>query len=165
MHEAAPVSSTVQVTARLWQPLVCLSLLGSIGLSVVVLEVTIRHEAFGIWLDNRSAEINNLPILYRRQYLDNEDRALLEELEELDASHGGVYFFGGSNMMWAMRIPDLPFQERRFVHNFGVGGESSARFARQYVEFLVDHKGLLQARADKSLIVWNQLSQYQAAMR
>ena len=92
--------------------------------------------------------------LYRRQYLDNEDRAVLEELEALDVSHGGVYFFGGSNMMWATCAPDLPPAQRQLVHNFGVGGESSARYVRQYIEFLVNHKNLLQAGADKSLIVF-----------
>ncbi len=148
------MSSTALATARVWQPLVCLSLLGSIGLSVLAMEAALHNEALGIWVDRRFAEANDGANLYRRLYVDNEDRALLDELEALDVSHGGVYFFGGSNMMWATCTPDLPPAQRRLVHNFGVGGESSARYVRQYVEFLVNHKDLLQAGADKSLIVF-----------
>jgi len=154
MSERNPVSCTALATARIWQPLVCLSLLAGIGLSVLTLDAAIHNEALGIWLDRKFAEVNGTANFYRRQYVDNEDRALLEELETLDVSRGGVYFFGGSNMMWATCVPDLPSPQRHLVHNFGVGGESSARYVRQYVEFLVNHKNLLQAGADKSLIVF-----------
>ena len=141
-------------TARIWQPLVCLGLLAGIGLAVMAMEAAIRNEALGVWWDRKWAEANEGESLYRRLYVDNEDRAILEELEDLDVSRGGVYFFGGSNLMWATRVPDLPPPQRCLVHNFGVGGESSARYVRQYVEFLVKHKNLLQAGADKSLIVF-----------
>ncbi len=132
-------------TARLWQPLVCLSLLASIALSVATMEAVLHNEALAARVDREFADANDSANLYRRLYRDNEDRALLCELEELDVSRGGVYFFGGSNMMWATRVPDLPPEERRLVHNLGVGGESSPRFVRHYVDFLVKHKGLLKA--------------------
>ena len=141
-------------TARLWQPLVCLGLLASIALSIVAMEITLRDEGLAVRVDREFAAANDGPNLYRRLYLDNEDRALLSELEELDVSRGGVYFFGGSNMMWATRVPDLPPAQRRLVHNFAVGGESSPRFVRQYVEFLVNHKDLLHAGDDKTLVVY-----------
>ncbi len=38
-------------TARIWQPLVCLSLLAGIGLSALAMEAIVHSEAFGIWMD------------------------------------------------------------------------------------------------------------------
>ena len=49
-------------------------------------------------------------------------------------------------MKWATRVPDLPARaDGGWCITSAVGGESSARYVRQYVEFLVDHKHLLQA--------------------
>ena len=56
-------------------------------------------------------------------------------------------------MKWAMCAPDLPPEQRRLVHNFGAG-EGSPYFHRQFTEFLVDHKNLLQAGPEKTLIVY-----------
>ena len=128
--------------------------MAAIGLSALAIDTALRNETLAAWVDGNFAETNGTANFYRRLYVDNEDRVVLSELEGLDVSRGGVYFFGGSNMMWATRLPDLPAWQQRVVHNFAVGGESSARFVRQYVEFLVNHKKLLQAGADKTLIVF-----------
>ena len=81
---------------------------------------------------------------YARQYLDTEDRVVLQDVAELDPSAGGVYFFGASNMKWAMCVPDLPPDERMLVHNFGAG-EGSPYFHRQFTEYLVKDKHILRA--------------------
>ena len=134
--------------------------------SALVLDATLHNEELAIWVDRKFAEADDGSNLYRRLYVDNEDRTLLEELEELDVSRGGVYFFGGSNMMWATCVPSLPHEQRRLVHNFGVGGESSARYVRQYVEFLVNHKKLPAVRSRQELDrLRNMLPQYQTAER
>ncbi len=140
-------------TARVWQPLVCLSLLAGIGLSALALHAAIHDEALGVWMDINWAKVNEGSNEYKRQYLDTEDRVVLEEVADLDPSQGGVYFFGASNMKWAMRAPDLPPEQRRLVHNLGAG-EGSPYFHRQFTEFLVDHKNLLQAGPEKTLIVY-----------
>ena len=140
-------------TARVWQPLVCLSLLAGIGLSALALHAAIHDEALGVWMDINWAKVNEGSNEYKRQYLDTEDRVVLEEVADLDPSQGGVYFFGDSNMKWAMRAPDLPPEQRRLVHNLGAG-EGSPYFHRQFTEFLVDHKNLLQAGPEKTLIVY-----------
>ncbi len=140
-------------TARVWQPLVCLSLLAAIGLSALVLEAAVHSAAFGVWMDRKWAEVNETGVAYKRQYLDTEDRMVLEDLAELDPSAGGVYFFGASNMKWAMCVPDLPPEQRKLVHNFGAG-EGSPYFHLQFTEFLVDHKKILVAGPEKTLIVY-----------
>ena len=140
-------------TARLWQPLVCLSLLATIGLSALVMESAIHSEALGIWMDRTWAAVNDTANEYRRQCLDTEDRVVLQEIANLDPSAGGVYFFGASNMKWSMCVPDLPPEQRKLVHNFGAG-EGSPYFHRQFTEFLVKHKNILCAGPEKTLIVF-----------
>ena len=140
-------------TARLWQPLVCLGLLASIGLSALAVEAAVHNEAFGVWMDRKWAEVNETGIVYARQYLDTEDRVVLQEVADLDPSAGGVYFFGASNMKWSMCAPDLPPEQRKRVHNFGAG-EGSPYFHRQFTEYLVRHKDILRAGPEKTLIVY-----------
>ena len=140
-------------TARFWQPLVCLSLLTAIGLSAVLVETAVHDEAFGVWMDIQWSKANDTVNEYRRQYLDTEDRVVLEDVADLDPSSGGVYFFGALNMKWAMRAPDLPQGQRKLVHNFGAG-EGSPHFHRQFTEYLVKHKRILQAGPEKTLIVY-----------
>lgn len=140
-------------SARLWQPLVCCALLATIVVSGIILDVLVHSRALGVWMDVQWARMNDTPVLYNRQYLDTEDRVILQDLPTLDSSQGGVYFFGSSNMKWAMRIPDLPVEEQRLVHDFG-GAEGSPFFQRQFVEYLVEHEDLLQAGPEKTMIVY-----------
>ena len=141
------------LTARVWQPIVCLSLLASIGLSALAMEAAVHSEPLGIWMDRKWSELNETSNSYQRQYLDTEDRVVLEEVAGLDPSAGGVYFFGASNMKWAMCVPDLPPEERKLVHDFGAG-EGSPYFHRQFTEYLVRDKNILRAGPEKTLIVY-----------
>ena len=149
MHEQAKALAT----ARIWQPLVCLSLLAAIGLSALAMEAAIHSVPLGIWMDRKWAEVNETCNEYRRQCLDTEDRVVLQEIAEMDPSAGGVYFFGASNMKWSMCVPDLPPPQQKLVHNFGAG-EGSPYFHRQFTEYLVDHKEILRAGPEKTLIVY-----------
>jgi len=153
VKETNPLSSVALTTGRVWQPLVCLSLLAVIGLSAVALEGAVHNEALGIWMDRQWAASNESANEYRRQYLDTEDRVILQEIAALDPSAGGVYFFGASNMKWSMCVPDLPPDQRKLVHNFGAG-EGSPYFYRQFTEYLVRHKNILCAGPEKTLIVF-----------
>ena len=91
---------------------------------------------------------------------------MLEELENLDVSRGGVYFFGGSNMMWATACPICRLQQRQLVHNFGVGGESSARYVRQYRRVPREpQESLAGGGRQEPDRLRNLFSQYQAAER
>lgn len=145
--------TTALATARIWQPMVCLSLLASIGLSTLALGRVVHDEAIGVWMDLKWAEVNDTANEYMRQYRDTEDRVVLHDIPELDPSSGGVYFFGASNMKWAMRVPDLPPPERKLVHNFGAG-EGSPYFHRQFTEYLVNHRNILSAGPGKTLVVY-----------
>ncbi len=140
-------------TARLWQPLVCLSLLASVAASALAVRRLVHDPALGAWMDAQWVKVNDTANEYSRQYLDTEDRLLLQDLTELDPASGGVYFFGASNMKWAMRVPDLSPAQRRLVHDFGAG-EGLPYFHLQFTRYLVDHKDLLRAGPEKTLLVY-----------
>jgi hypothetical protein len=127
--------------------------LAAIALSILTIETAVHSEAFGAWMDREWAKVNETSNEYKRQYLDTEDRVVLQDLADLDTSEGGVYFFGASNLKWSTRVPDLPPDERRLIHNFGAG-EGSPVFNQRFTEFLVQHKKLLQAGPQKTLIVY-----------
>jgi hypothetical protein len=104
-------------------------------------------------MDRTWAEANETGESFSRQYLDTEDRVVLQDLPELDPSAGGVYFFGASNMKWALGTPDLPPEERKLVHNFAAG-EGSPWFHLQFTDYLVREKHILRAGPEKTLIVF-----------
>ena len=117
-------------------------------------------------MDRQWAESNEASNEYKRQYLDTEDRVVLAgNRRTWTHPQGGVYFFGASNMKWAMCVPDLPPEQRKLVHNFGAG-EGSPYFHRQFTEFLVNHKDLLRSRAGKDADrLRHRLPQRQAGQR
>jgi hypothetical protein len=124
-----------------------------LGLSMGLVVALVHDREFGIWFDKKWAAYNGGAPAYAGVYLDSEDRLTLEDLPRLDCSGGGVYFFGSSNMKWATRLPDMPEDIRSMVHNCGAA-EGSPYYIRQFVEYLAKHKNLLQAGADKTLVVY-----------
>ncbi len=150
--ENAPGAQALDA-ARRFQPLACLALIAGVALSAAGLERVVHSDALGRRLDAAWTRVNDTANEYSRVFRDTEDRIVLQDLAELDPSKGGVYFFGSSNMKWAMRVPDLPADQRRLVHDFG-GGEGSPYFERQFTQFLVDRKNILGADPGKTLIVY-----------
>lgn len=153
MSQTIEKDRPASATARLWASSLCITVLAVMAASGALLDWLANSESMGIWMDRKWAQINDMPVIFARQYLDTEDRVLLMELPTLDASRGGAYFFGASNMKWATRLPELPPDERRYIHNFGTG-EGSPYCQRQFVQYLVEHKNLLAAKPEQTLIVY-----------
>jgi hypothetical protein len=85
-------------------------------------------------------------------FIDPEDRLIHEQIPAADFSHGGVYFVGASNLTWGLKLWDLPAVTRALIHNLGCQGYTHAdQF--DLIRFLVESEGLLEAGADKTLIV------------
>ncbi len=86
-------------------------------------------------------------------FVDFEERLLLDELPHADYSHGGVYFFGASNVKVSIMPWELPPAIRSRVGNYGV---SSANFTqqRQFIEYLIQHRGLLRAGSGRVSVVF-----------
>ncbi len=88
----------------------------------------------------------------RGNWLEFEDRLLLEEIPNADYTRGGVYFFGSSNLKWALKTWELPPEERALVGNYGVGAISHSLEA-QFIHFLVEKRGLGRAGDGRTAIV------------
>ena len=77
-------------------------------------------------------------------FIDFEDRVLLDEIPQADYSGGGVYFFGSSNMKWAFTTWDLPVEEKRLIGNYGIGAASHTDQLR-LIQHLINQRGFLAA--------------------
>ena len=88
----------------------------------------------------------------RGNWLEFEDRLLLEEIPAADFPRGGVYFFGSSNLKWALKTWELPPEERALVGNYGIGAVNHALEA-QFIRFLVEKRGLGRAGDGRTAIV------------
>ena len=95
---------------------------------------------------------HNDKYIRRGGFSDAEDRLLLGDLVAADYSRGGVYFFGSSTMQHALMDWELPEALEPYVKNYAI---SSANFREQFqfVRFLVESEGLLQAGGEKVLVV------------
>ena len=84
-------------------------------------------------------------------FIDFEDRILLDEMPNVDYSRGGIYFFGSSTMKWAFTTWDLPAEQRGLIHNYGIGASNHAIQLR-LIQYLIEHQGFLSA-GEKDLII------------
>ncbi|HKQ97536.1 MAG TPA: SGNH/GDSL hydrolase family protein, partial [Candidatus Polarisedimenticolia bacterium] len=64
----------------------------------------------------------------------------------------GVYFFGASNLKWALRTWELPADERARVGNYGIGAINHA-FELQFLRFLVEQRGLGRKGDSRTTVV------------
>jgi len=86
------------------------------------------------------------------QFFDKIDYLWMRKLEQADYSKGGVELFGSSVAICSMRDWALPADQMALIHNYGYSGANMVNTAH-FIRFLIDHKGLLAAGPDKSLIV------------
>ncbi len=97
------------------------------------------------------AEINNTGFSNTGNFIDFEERLLLDELPRTDYSHGGVYFFGTSNMKWAFTTFDLPPEQRHWIGNYGIGA-SNHRTVLRFIRYLIAQRRFLRA-GDANLVI------------
>jgi len=85
-------------------------------------------------------------------FLEFEDRLILDELPKADYSGGGVYFFGSSNLKQELKTWELPPAQRALIGNYGIGATNHT-FQFQFIRYLVDYRNLLMAGGNKVHIV------------
>jgi len=107
------------------------------------------------WMERRQLAIwagQNALYAHHVAFADADDRLLLQDIRRADFRRGGVYFIGSSTMQFAMAPWLLAADERRRIHNFAL---KSANYSEQlqWVRYLVEHKGLLQAGSGRNLVV------------
>lgn len=86
------------------------------------------------------------------QFFDKIDYLWMRKLEQANYSKGGVELFGSSVAICSLEDWALPPDQAALIHNYGYSGANTTNTA-QFIRFLIDHKGLLAAGPDKSLIL------------
>jgi hypothetical protein len=123
--------------------------------SAAGVDLVARDPRLAAWIDGRDrARFERGEELYvnRGNFLEFEDRLLLDEIPGTDYGRGGVYFFGSSNLKWALKTWELPPEERSLIGNYGIGAVSHALEA-QFIRFLVEKRGLGRAADGHTAIV------------
>jgi hypothetical protein len=98
------------------------------------------------------AEKNGTVFSNTGNFIDFEDRVLLDEIPQVDYSRGGIYFFGSSNMKWAFTTWDLPEEQQRLIHNYGIGAASHT-IQLKLIRYLVEQRGFLTT-GDRDLVIF-----------
>jgi len=146
----SPAARTVRA-----QTAVSLALLASIVATVIGVNLLAENRRIAGRIDSYDLERfkNNEELFMNRgSFVEFEDRLLIDEIPNADYSRGGVYFFGSSNLKWAMKTWDLPPEQRALIGNYGIGAIShSLEF--QFIRYLVEQRGLLQAGGGKTHVV------------
>ena len=113
-----------------------------------------RDRGLERWLTARSGDLSvRTGKLFSNNgnFVDYEERMLLDELPAVDFTQPAIYFFGTSNMKWAFTTWDLPEGQRRRLHDFGTGAASHQTVLR-LIRYLGD-KGLWAAGARNEVVL------------
>ncbi len=137
------------------QTSVSLGLLAVLVTCCVLVGGVARNRSVERWLMAQSKEIaarEGTIFSNTGNFIDFEERVMLDEIPRTDFGRGGVYFFGSSNMKWAFQTSDLPGNEVRFIGNYGIGASNHAD-QLEFIKFLVESRGFLSA-GDRDLLVF-----------
>lgn len=121
----------------------------------VVTDLLAQNRSLERWLTATTSELvegNGKVFSYTGNFIDFEDRVMLDEVPRTDYSKGGVYFFGTSDMKLAFQTWDLPTNERRLVHNYGIGA-SDHSIQLRFIKYLATYYRFLTA-GDRDLVVF-----------
>lgn len=114
-----------------------------------------RNRAFELWstaLSSRLAAQNDTLFSYTGNFVDFEERVLLDEIPKADYSTWGTYFFGTSDMKWGFATWDLALSEREHLGNYGIGA-SNHRDQLEFIRYLINYQGFLQAGAHDLVVL------------
>ncbi len=152
---AHPIPGTGRTAVLHFQIGVSLLLLAAVCGTSLAVDLLARNRMLEGWFRDRELEFReqaNLVFPNNGYFVDFEDRLLLDELPRADYSRGGTYFFGSSNLKWGLMTWTLPEEQRRVVHNYGIGATNhTTQF--QFIRHLVEHEGWLAAGGEKTHVV------------
>jgi hypothetical protein len=137
------------------QAIASLGLLAVLVATCLMTDLLARNRSLDKLLRSFSSEFakkNNTLFQNTGNFIDFEDRFLLDEIPRTDYSLGGIYFFGSSNMKWAFTTWDLPEKEKRFVGNYGIGASSHTDQLR-LIRYLIEERGFLSAD-ERDLVIF-----------
>jgi hypothetical protein len=141
------LSETRTFALRRYQAIISLALLTVLIGSILIVDLLARNRSLEKSLMSLSSEFakkTNTVFSNTGNFIDHEDRVLLDEIPQADYSPGGVYFFGTSTMKWAFTTWDLPSEKKRFIGNYGIGASSHSQHL-QLIRYLIEQRGFLTA--------------------
>ena len=145
--------TTQSFAVRRDQAIYSLALTAVLVGTVLATDLLARSRDLERWLTAASSalhEKNGTLFSYTGNFIDAEERVMLDEIPRADYSRGGVYFFGASNMKWAFQTWDLPAAERRLIGNYGIGATNHTNQLR-LIRYLIEQRGFLAA-GDRNLV-------------
>src|SRR5262249_47943863 len=140
--------------ARGYQAITSLALLTMLFATILVIDLLARNRGLEkslMSLSSGFAKKTNTVFSNTGNFIDFEERVLLDEIPQADYSQGGVYFFGSSPMKWAFTTWDLPAEEKRYIGNYGMGA-SSHTDQLQLIQHLIEQRGFLRA-GERNLVI------------
>ena len=143
-----------EFVARRYQAITSLALLTVLVGTSLVTDLLARNRGLEKSLMSLSSEFakkTNTVFSNTGNFIDFEDRVLLDEIPQADYSRGGVYFFGTSTMKWAFTTWDLPAEQKRFIGNYGIGASSHTDQLR-LIQYLIEQRGFLTA-GERDLVI------------
>jgi hypothetical protein len=141
------VLESQRFVARRYQAIASIALLMVLVGTSLLTDLLARNRSLEKSLMSLSSEFakkTNTVFSNTGNFIDSEDRILLDEIPRTDYSRGGVYFFGSSNMKWAFTTWDLPPEQKRFIGNYGIGATSHTDQLR-LIQYLIEQRGFLTA--------------------
>jgi hypothetical protein len=136
---------------QMWASLALLAILAGTVLTIDLLARNRGLERRLMAISTQLARKNEILFSNTGNFIDFEDRVLLDAMPNADYSHGGVYFFGTSNMKWAFTTWDLPADQKRFIGNYGIGASSHST-QLMLIRYLIEKRNFLAA-GDRNLVV------------
>jgi hypothetical protein len=148
------LAATREFAPRRSQAAASLALLALLVATCLITDVLARNRGLEHWLMARSsafADKNHVLFSNTGNFIDFEERVLLDEVPRADYSRGGVYFFGTSNTKWAFTTLDLPVEQQRAIGNYGMGAASHTTVLR-LIRYLIEQRGFLAA-SERDLVI------------
>jgi hypothetical protein len=158
MNSPAPIStadSTAPAAIVRYQSAMAFVLLLMLSGIFAVVDLGARSRHVAHWFNEHNLAVDrkhHKHFVRSDQFFDDIDFLWMKKLQQADYSKGGVEIFGSSVAMDSLRDSALPADQAALIHNFGYSGTNLTDTAH-FIRFLIDHKGLLQAGPDKSLII------------
>jgi hypothetical protein len=141
------IAATLQFRPRQGQAIASAALLALLLATCLLTDLLARNRGLEHWLMARSsafADKNHVLFSNTGNFIDFEERVLLDEVPRADYSRGGVYFFGTSNTKWAFTTLDLPAEQQRAIGNYGMGAASHTTVLR-LIRYLIEQQDFLAA--------------------
>lgn len=138
--------------ARRAMSFISLITLATVGIAVLCTKVTTIEAALNN-IDRHSAEERGTLYEDKGYFQDRCERMVFEDIPQNDDKKPGVYLFGSSLVVHALRLWDAEPWEREYIHDRAVKGSNALRL-RHLCQYLVERGNKVSADNQKKLLIF-----------